>query len=123
MTRADIAAVIALHPDLSDNGLNTPEARRPEWQADLLDSADSCTRICEWLGPFRRVQPHTETSYGIKHIAEPEIGYVTNGAFIAAVVHLGIPYRRFFDSPNITVGLSRRDLAAARERVGTRIGL
>ncbi len=34
--------------------------------------------------------------------------YVSNGALIAAVIHVGIPYRFWSRSPNIKIALSTR---------------
>lgn len=48
-----------------------------------------------------------ESSYGLKHRVEEWSGeYVCNGAFIAAVLYMGIPYRAYDDSPNIDVAIS-----------------
>ena len=47
----------------------------------------------------------------MKHLAEDEIGYVTNGAFIAAAIHCGFPYQLIPDSPNVRFGISEKSLA------------
>ncbi|HUX60568.1 MAG TPA: hypothetical protein VMV32_04600, partial [Ignavibacteriaceae bacterium] len=51
------------------------------------------------------------SSYGIKHIIERELGtYIASGCFIAAVIHLGIPYKRMGDSFHISVAISSKEL-------------
>ena len=50
------------------------------------------------------------TSYGIKHLAEPELGYITNGAFIAAALIAEYPAKFDPDSPNVRFGMSERSL-------------
>jgi hypothetical protein len=52
------------------------------------------------------------SSYGLKHLAEPEIGYVTNGAFIAAAVHCGFSFETYPDSPNVCFGISEKSIKA-----------
>jgi hypothetical protein len=80
---------------------------------------------------------HTKTirprpsSYGLKHIAEkypctyPEgepLGphYVSNGALIAAAIHLGFSYKKYTDHLgwrlcNVTFNMSRRDILALNQ--------
>lgn len=51
------------------------------------------------------------SSYGIKHIVEKETKkYVANGCFIAAVIHLGIPYERNPGTTNICIAMSTAEL-------------
>jgi len=56
----------------------------------------------------RKTLARSRGSYGLKHCAENLYGnnYLCNGALIAAVIHLGLKYKRDGeDSPNITVGV------------------
>ena len=46
------------------------------------------------------------SSYGLKHVAEAEIGYTTNGAFIAAAIAEGFIVRRVGDGPNALLNIS-----------------
>jgi hypothetical protein len=59
------------------------------------------------------------TSYGLKHIAEHDIGYVTNGVFIAAAIAAGFQIERTERSwrvtPNAWLNISTR--AFRRPRV------
>ena len=57
------------------------------------------------------------TRYGLKHIAEKEIGYIPNGVFDAAAIIAGYPYRRV-DQPNATFGMSERSI---KEQLSARL--
>ena len=57
--------------------------------------AESFLLACDWIR--RNMSPSSEvcnrmSSYGLKHIAEEEIGYVRNGTFIAAALHCGLDF-------------------------------
>ena len=66
----------------------------------------------DWLGLCeirKRINISIPTSYTLKHMVEEWCSeYVSNGSFIAAVIHLGIPYKDYKDSPNIHVALSSK---------------
>lgn len=132
MTKADIEAVMREIPELGDFGVGifnqgrgkSLEERRAEREAEkraLLNSADICTKICEWLADFEMTKAinHKHSSYGLKHLAEKEIGYITNGAFIAAAVHSGFPFKVFPDSPNMCFGISERSIKAKKAALKT----
>jgi hypothetical protein len=122
MTRDDIARVMEELPTLTAYGMGVfslyklpPDAiddKLDRGRESLLAMEERCTRICEWLADIRPIKTINlnHTSYGLKHIAEPEIGYTTNGAFIAAAVHCGFPYRTRPDSPNVCFGMSERSI-------------
>ncbi len=127
MTKDDIAAVMERVPLLNDHGIGLFDGFRGYSRAEraaifrkdremLLGSEESCTRICEWLRDKakRKTMNPRYSSYGLKHLAEDEIGeYVTNGAFIAAAIHCGFPYRLIDESPNVLFGISEKSLKAA----------
>jgi hypothetical protein len=50
------------------------------------------------------------TSYGWKHVAERDIGSITNGVFVAAGIIAGYPYQIEFGSPNVPFGMSEKSL-------------
>jgi hypothetical protein len=61
------------------------------------------------------VTPDSPTSYHLKHLVEKWSNeYIPNGALIAAVIHLGIPYEKHSDYPNIDVAVN---LSAATSEV------
>jgi hypothetical protein len=47
-------------------------------------------------------------SYGIKHTAEQDIGYITNGVFIAAGIIAGYSYEIREGDPNVSFGMSEQ---------------
>jgi hypothetical protein len=59
------------------------------------------------------------TSYGLKHIAVEEIGYITNGVFIAAAIAEGFRVVRIDDSPNALLNISSK--VWARRHAGCRL--
>ncbi|HYH64920.1 MAG TPA: hypothetical protein VD866_09525 [Urbifossiella sp.] len=120
MTRANIEAVLTILPNLTHCGVGFPrqypgdppfdEARD---RASLLESADACEKSCRWLGTVVRVERinHRRSTYGLKHIMQRETGeYVTNGAFIAAAIHMGFKWRVLPGEINVLLGVSERSL-------------
>ena len=62
-----------------------------------------------WLRRFNKIKALNRrgTSYGLKHCAQDDIGYVTNGCFIAAAIAEGFTVRRSQpDSPNALFNIS-----------------
>jgi hypothetical protein len=89
MTQTELDGVLTQYPDLTASGFGRQHG-------DDRPTLEGCNRVMPWLErqqetakvcPFR-------TSYGLKHEAEPEVGYVTNGEFIAAAIHLGFQVQR-----------------------------
>lgn len=127
MTRDDIAEVIRKIPALNAHGVGIFEGGRglsatqreellERETRELLGSEDACTRICEWLKDITPIKTVEQSSYSLKHVAEPEIGYVTNGSFIAAAVHSGFPFRVNPGSPNVSFGMSEKSIKAKRRQ-------
>jgi hypothetical protein len=121
VTESDIAAVIAKVPRLNAFGvavycgvpLRDRAASHDRDQAELLADVDGCTRAESWLRGRNSIKTVScfLCSYGLKHIAEREVGYITNGAFIAAAIHCGFPYKLGENrDPNVMFGISRRSL-------------
>jgi hypothetical protein len=128
MTHDDIKAVVAKVPGLNAFGVGVyfdvrPSDREVWFQSsrdELLGDVDGCSRAEAWLQSKVRTKAVNRrwSSYGLKHLAEEEVGYVTNGAFIAAAVHCGFPVAVSPDSPNVLVGISERSLKAGLRGVG-----
>jgi hypothetical protein len=116
LTRDEIEAVLSKLPGLGDSKERQKqlEAERKE----LLESSKSCARVCEWLADLKPIKTinRGHTSYGLKDLAEREIGYVTNGAFIAVAVHCGFTYETRPDSLNVFFGISEKSITA-KQRV------
>lgn len=116
-TFPDFQKIIQETPGLCDQGL-----LQTKRQPDIADSKDLLLRegfaafvaSCKWLSVRqfnKNVQRNSWSSYGLKEFVEREYGiYVPNGAFIAAVLYTGAPWRPFPDSPNLMVGIARGSL-------------
>jgi hypothetical protein len=127
MTQADIQRIMDKHPELNDFGIGVYDdkqspAERAETLAKeksrLLESVDACNRVCEWLRGIERIKSINwdQSSYGLKHLAERDSEYCTNGVFITAAIHSGFPYRIKSDSPNVWFGMSAKSINAIRDR-------
>jgi len=81
-----------------------------------LNSAEQCSAVCRWLQSKTKIKTINGkwSSYGLKHLAEDEIGYVTNGAFIRAAIHSGFAYRLSPSNPNVEFNISEKSLKAVR---------
>jgi hypothetical protein len=118
MNREDIAAVIDRVPQLAYFGVGLYESpitseKLRQGREQLLESSAICTKVCEWLASIKRSKTinRERNSYGLKHMAEQEIGeYVSNGVLIAAAIHSGFAYRLDGDSPYMMFGMSERSL-------------
>ena len=54
----------------------------------------------------RKTLNKSGTSYGLKHVAERDVGYITNGVFIAAAVAEGFRVVRIRETPNAWLNIS-----------------
>jgi hypothetical protein len=123
-TQDDLLRAMEKEPRVTDFGIgiHMPHRKtREEYAAEfeeerekLKGKLEQFQLCCEWLSqcqPIKTINKKIGGSYSLKHRVERYFNrYVTNGAFIAAVVHLGIPYKTYSDSPNISVALSSRSL-------------
>lgn len=75
---------------------------------------------CEWLSGCtkRKTINMSYSSYGLKHMVEARMKrlgredyYVSNGAFIAAAIHMGFDWKPDFDSPNVRFNISKKSPA------------
>ncbi|EMI4157302.1 hypothetical protein V6432_004271 [Vibrio parahaemolyticus] len=123
MTRDVIQAVIDLVPELTDFGVGIYDngrgldkvQRKVEFdknQSLLLDSSESFDKAVIWLKQVEKIKSFNShrSSYGLKHLAEKEIGYITNGVFIAAAIHCGFKYKINPNSPNVQFNMSEKSL-------------
>ncbi|PST94785.1 hypothetical protein C9I86_00520 [Photobacterium sp. NCIMB 13483] len=96
MSRDLIQAVINLVPELADFGIGIyvnghgldqmqKKAEFGKNQLELLDSTESFKKTAVWLKQVEKIKSFNlrRTSYGLKSLAEKDIGYITNGVFIA----------------------------------------
>ncbi|UZD57566.1 hypothetical protein OLL83_003356 [Shewanella algae] len=123
MSRNVIQAVINLIPELTDfgigiynNGRGLDKAQKKaefdKSQSLLLDSSESFEKTVVWLKQVEKVKSFNthRSSYGLKDLAEKEIGYISNGVFIAAAIHSGFKYKINPDSPNVRFNMSEKSL-------------
>jgi hypothetical protein len=120
-----LAAVMSDVPILCDNGIGTFEhwrlplderkAQLAEDREQLRQSADAVEKTMGWLAKNiekRKTFNDCANSYPLKHLAEPDIGYVTNGVFIAAAIIAGYAYRILVNSPNVEFAMSTGSIRA-----------
>ncbi|MDT3335481.1 hypothetical protein Q4Q49_09210 [Shewanella sp. SP1S1-7] len=123
MSRDFIQAVIDLVPELTDFGIGIYDGGRgldkvqkkadfDKYQSSLLDSSESFEKTVTWLKQIEKIKSFSthRSSYGLKHLAEKDIGYITNGVFIAAAIHSGFKYKINPDSPNVRFNMSEKSL-------------
>ena len=83
---------------------------------DLESRYDEFKLCCEWIEKYRFhptekqykkfVQVQTYHSYFLKHLVERWSGkYISNGAFIAAVKFIKLPFRQIYGTPDISVAI------------------
>jgi hypothetical protein len=124
-TRADIQTVLDNNPLLCDSGFTShrergrsaEESKRmfDQRRNELLNSVDECNRCCEWItANLQPVKTPTTESYHLKHVAEKDIGYITNGLFIVAALLCGLTVKRY--SINAGVGVSKRSVTDVCKR-------
>lgn len=81
----------------------------------LEDSFEEFSFCCEWLldcTPLKHVSFVSPVSSDLlSHIEKDSGPPVSNGAFIAAVLHMRIPHHPLPGSPNVRVGISLRSPA------------
>lgn len=127
MERDDLIRVVEETPLLSDWGLADKNlCRRQGITPERFEQSRECLKkevrgfqlCCQWLALYRgrkTINLRLGTSYLLKHYVESWSGeYVTNGVFIAAVIHMGIPFLARWDSPNIHVAISRKLVDGAK---------
>lgn len=86
-------------------------------QKELLASTKSFQKACQWLGYIEKIKliNNRYTSYGLKHIAEKEIGYIANGVFIAAAIHCGFDFKVVDGGPNVQFNMSEKSISLRRQ--------
>jgi hypothetical protein len=120
--QAALDAAIGREPDLNAWGLadrftcarnDIDQAKAEVYREEPRSSEDAIEmfrRCCDYLKlcfKTEKINRRVGSSCGLKHCVEHWSGwYVTNGSFIAALIHMGIPYKRIPDSPNVWMALS-----------------
>jgi hypothetical protein len=118
----DMVKVLAREPELNDFGFGVfdPRSKTPEERAVVFrrdrefirdpSSLAQFTAARAWLNRFDKLKALNKrgSSYGLKHVAEHDIGYLTNGVFIAAAIAEGFIVQRIGDSPNAWFNISTK---------------
>ena len=119
-----LAITMAKEPFLTDFGIGLyeearklpkeqREAKLREERKTLRKSVDAVWRTVDWLReniqPIKTINTK-HSSYGLKHVAEKDVGYITNGVFIAAAMIAGYPYKIEYGSPSPYFGMSEKSI-------------
>ena len=103
--RGAMTAVLAAHPQLGANGFGDLHER-----ACMLDAYHLAEFVAarRWLSQWKKLKQANRrgTSYGLKNVAECEVGYLCNGVFIAAAIAEGFKPTRVGDGPNAFLNIA-----------------
>ena len=118
ITLTEYLELLERHPNLTAHGLKSEKLCRIEkidyqgYRNALKEQYDAFLKCCDWLSQCpltKKISPKSPLSYDIREKLEAPLGcYISNGAFIAAVFYLGIPYAPTYSGTNIQVAISRR---------------
>jgi hypothetical protein len=116
---AEMERVLEQEPQLSDFGFGLADFYKAheEGVAKFREDRENIrvplalaefTAARGWLKQFAKLKSFNKrgNSYSLKHIAEHDIGYVSNGVFIAAAIAEGFNVQRIGDSPNAWFNIS-----------------
>lgn len=117
--KRQLISVMDKFPHLTDFGLewfdvgHHPDSKEfKEGRKRLAASVREFALCCEFLNECKQIKtPNSDvgSSYALKHLVERFYDqYIPHGAFIAAVIHLGIAHRAIWDSTAVFVGLSSK---------------
>jgi len=114
VTYADLSRIMDDHPKLSAFGYDHPDVRNPadldRQRARLLGQLDDVQAAHAWLSTLypEPDEDQWSTSYTLKHDGERsgQLGYVMNGAMIAAALLAELPMRITPGHPNPFIGVS-----------------
>jgi hypothetical protein len=125
-TAERVRSVLDDHPELSWLGYGGNGEDITEGRAQLAspESIEEIGRAADWAIEHlaeRKAVNYWRTSYGLKHLAEPDIGYVTNGQMAVALVMAGFRLRPVPGSPNPAFNISEPSAKRLEERRRTHI--
>ena len=124
MTTHPLAVILAEYPTLTVYGFENPDETDPaemqERSEELRKSEAAFDAACAWIREHLPLTPRSRgyySSYYLKHVAEVEIGYLTNGLFIAAMIQCGHRFRQpGRGNPNAYFPLHKRKVKALDKR-------
>jgi hypothetical protein len=116
---AEMERILEQEPQLSDFGFGLADfyKTREEAAAKFCEDRERIrdphclaefTAARGWLRQFDKLKSFNKrgNSYSLKHIAEHDIGYVSNGVFIAAAIAEGFNVQRIGNSSNAWFNIS-----------------
>jgi hypothetical protein len=125
-----LAEILAQHPTLTAVGFESissadlTQAEAIAERRELLESVERFEAACIWIRKHLPLSPRSRryfSSYVLKQIAEREMGYLSNGVFIAAMLASGHRYlRQGAHNPNAYFPLSTRRVVALDHRQARR---
>ena len=120
MTELEIKKILDKEPLLTNHGIGshdnyfmyTVDTTNPHFiqhRSELLNKGAQIEACVKWLRKFestKTINRSIGSSERLKSYVEKECKtYVTNGAFIAALIYLDIPFESFMNYPFVDVGL------------------
>ena len=118
--------VLNLWPELNDNGIRwVPEDENSKASRLRLEkSSIAFGKTVEWilnnLRHSTRIN-HYRSSYGMKHIAERECGYISNGLFIAAMIYCDFKAKKTKNGLNCKFTVLESSVRGAERRLNTKL--
>ncbi|MEZ4678877.1 MAG: hypothetical protein R2932_32135 [Caldilineaceae bacterium] len=116
----DVAVVLKIHPKLHDGGYGLQRGMEPCTGDSLMSdsSVETINVMRKWIADNLKHDKGMRkegrcTSYGLKHFAEPEAGYSSNGEFIVAMLFNG--YRMLSYGYNPTFNTDERVARRSQE--------
>lgn len=120
MLKYEILQYLIKHPELTYNGIecikNNP--RYKEYRVRIFESLDKIEKCMDWLDkiyvPSSRKKDETN-SYALKHYVEKYYReYISNGAFVTAVMFKELDYVKVEHNPNVFIKLQPKPLEEHR---------
>jgi hypothetical protein len=120
MFEYEILQYLIKHPELTYNGIewNQKDPRYKQLRVDIFRCLDEIDKCMEWLDkiyvPSSRKKDETN-SYALKHYVEKYYReYISNGAFVTAVMMKNLNYNTVKDNPNVFIKLHAKPLEEHR---------
>lgn len=120
ITEEDFRSMLEAHPYLNYSGgtsgrydkrtsLEEHDQHVQQQRAALEDDFPDVLKVAEWIrsNTYMTKRITKYSSYGWKHVAEKELGYVSNGQFIAAAILCGYRVQEDEFNPRMNIRLNK----------------
>jgi len=120
MFEYNILQFLIKHPELTYNGIerNQKNSRYKGQRVDLFQNLIEIEKCMDWLDRFYVPSSRTKdktNSYVLKHYVEKYYReYISNGAFVTAIMMKGYDYKTLNNNPNVFIKLHPRPLEEHR---------